>query len=79
MRLDLEVRQPANYKDGSVMERTLPIELSLEMRGIGMTATAPAMVATLSMAAPVVDAETETIILYMDNTDTVTLFIKEED
>jgi hypothetical protein len=78
MRLDLEVRQPANYRDGSVMERTLPMELRLEMRGIGKTTQVPPMVVSLSTVAPVIDAETETIVLFMDNTDTLTLFIKEE-
>jgi hypothetical protein len=78
MRLDLEVRQPANYSDGSVTERTLPMEISLDMRGTGASATVPPMVVSLSAVAPVIDAETETIVLYMDNTDTLTLFIKEE-
>jgi hypothetical protein len=78
MRLDMEVRQPFNYNDGSVVERTLPMELSLDMRGIGKTTQVPPMVVSLSAVAPVIDAETETITLYMDNTDALTLFIKEE-
>jgi hypothetical protein len=78
MRLDMEVRQPFNYNDGSVVERTLPMELSLDMRGIGKTTQVPPMVVSLSTVAPVIDAETETITLYMDNTDALTLFIKEE-
>jgi hypothetical protein len=78
MRLDLEARQPQNYRDGDVVERTLPIELSLELRGIGSSSTVPPMVATLTVVAPVIDAETETITLFMDNVDTLTLFIKEE-
>jgi hypothetical protein len=78
MRLDLEVRQPANYQDGSITERALPMELSLEVRGLGTTAQVPPMVIDLSTVAPVIDADAETLIVYMDNTNTVTLFIKEE-
>jgi hypothetical protein len=78
MRLDMEIRQPDNYKDGTVVERTLPMELSLDVRGIGTSVTVPPMELTLSAAAPVIEADTEVITVYLDNTNSVTLFLKED-
>jgi hypothetical protein len=78
MRLDLEVRQPFNYKDGTVVERTLPMEMTLELRGLGRLVVVPPMVVAVQPVTPTVHADTEIINVYLDNSDAVTLFIKEE-
>jgi hypothetical protein len=77
IRLDLEVRQPANYRDGSVLERALPMQLDIEMRGIGKTLTVPPMTLALATVAPVIEADAETISVYIDNNTSITLFMKE--
>jgi hypothetical protein len=75
----LEVRQPANYRDGSIEEYATAMELALEMRGIGSNVAVPAMSLSLATGqAPVVKAATETVIVYLDSDTTTKLYLKED-
>lgn len=79
MRLDMEVRQPKNYLTGDVEERTLPMELSLDMRGRGAVVPASAMTLDLSAIGPVIRAATEIITVFLDaDSGPITLFLKED-
>jgi hypothetical protein len=79
MRLfNLEVRQPRNYSTGDVEENATPMELALEMRGTGISVTAPPMSLSVTAVNAVVTAQTETVILYLDSNSTTSLYLLED-
>jgi hypothetical protein len=78
MRLDLEVRQPKNFSDGSVTERALPIEMSLELRGLGREIAVPPMSLTVTTPNPTLDVEADLVTVYIDGGRNITLFLKED-
>lgn len=78
MRLDLEMRKIANYADGNTQERAFPMELSLEMRGLGRVVAVPAMSLSVTTVAPKLDVAADTITVYMDASRNITLFLKED-
>jgi hypothetical protein len=78
MRLDLQLRQPANYLDGSVTERAFPMEMSLEMRGLGRTVFAPPMSLTVTTPNPTLKVAADTVTVYLDEGRNITLFLKED-
>jgi hypothetical protein len=78
MTLFLEERQPANYRDGSVLEFGLAMELSVAMGGIGSGTRVPPITLSVTTPGPALDVSRETIPVFLDNDRTVTLFLKEE-
>lgn len=78
MRLDLEVRQPAEYSDGSIEVKALPMSLDLKLNGLGVRVQAPPMSLSVAMVNPFIEADVETITVYMDGQRNITLFLKED-
>lgn len=78
MRLDLQLRQPANYADGNVEERTLPMEMSLDMRGLGRVVSVPPMSLTVTTMSPSLKVAADTVTVFLDEGRNITLFLKED-
>jgi hypothetical protein len=79
MRLDAEVRQPKNYLTGDVEVRTLPAEMTIDMRGRGVVNTATVMTIGLSTPGPIALAAAEMIAVFVDSDNgPTTLFLKED-
>lgn len=78
MVLHLELRQPRNYRGNDVREKTLPMRLGIEMRGIGKSVKADPMVLNITMPDARAAGSGDFIYVYMDAERNVTLYIKEE-
>jgi hypothetical protein len=78
MRVDLDLRQPRNYRGNDGGDKALPMVLNLEMRGIGKKVKAPAMTLTLALPNATIKAGGDRIKVYLDGDRNVTLFLKED-
>lgn len=78
MTLFLEERQPANYRDGSVVEYAMPMAMSVSISGIGSAFNVKPITLSLGLTSPTLDVEKETIAVYLDNARSITLYLKEE-
>lgn len=79
MRVDIDLRQPKNYRGADYSEKALPMVLNITMPGIGKVIKAPAM--ELNITAPTsvrAIGSGDRIFVYMDAGTNVTLFIEEK-
>lgn len=80
MRLDVELRQPKNYRDGQVSEKALPMVLNLDMRGIGKTIkiTGTITLSLVSIAPLRAVGAGDKITVYLDGDRNLKVFLKED-
>lgn len=78
MRVDLDLRQPINYRPDSVREKTSPMTLDLTILGVGKIVSAPPLVVNMSLPDAVVRGDGDRIAVYLDEDRRITVFLKED-
>lgn len=78
MRIDLELRQPKNFRGNDASEKVLPMVLNIELKGTGKTIKVPAMQLDLVSPNATAIGDGDAVYVYMDAEREVTLYLMEE-